>query len=432
MPEAQAIDVAPRPVTDAKDVRDAAGRLPQSRSKNNGLAASVNENGCFESDRVIKCGYVERRTQKTRKWKTVYIVLRPNTLSVYKNEKETKLRHQVYLSDLTAVAFLKDPKHKRQNVFGLFSPSKNFHFQAPTAQDAQEWVDLIRKEARIDDDDDDEFLASPLARSLSPNALVTLGPVRPGRESSGYEGDHVMLSSSPEPNGPPGPFFAAAGRRESFNNVDWSGNELPSHSDLSDNEGPLPLGASLESLTIQPPLEASSLPRGGTLASRPPVNRSLSQASVLNDKSKSNKNGTNSNADADPERVIWHGWLWMLRSKRGVRQWKNMWAVLRPRNLILYKDESEYAVQWLVQLSAVVNVVDIDPLSKSKQNCLQIITEEKSYRFCARDEESLVQFIGAFKSLLAKRRGFEVRGPPPARATPLRLDDQARGQGKTE
>jgi hypothetical protein len=40
---------------------------------------------------------------------------------------------------------------------------------------------------------------------------------------------------------------------------------------------------------------------------------------------------------------------------------------------------------------------------------LQIITEEKSYRFCTHDEESLIQCLGAFKSLLAKRREIEAR-----------------------
>jgi hypothetical protein len=95
---------------------------------------------------------------------------------------------------------------------------------------------------------------------------------------------------------------------------------------------------------------------------------------------------------------------WRLRSKGGVRQWKDMWGVLRPRNFILYKDEAEYTARWIVPLSSVVNVVDIDPLSRTKTNCLQLITEEKSYRFCTHDEESLVQFIGACKSLLARRR----------------------------
>lgn len=126
------------------------------------------------------------------------------------------------------------------------------------------------------------------------------------------------------------------------------------------------------------------------------MNRSLSHLSIPN-------------VDQDPDRVVWQGWLQILRTKGGVRQWKRHWCVLRPRNLILYKDESEYTAQRILQLSAIVNVVDIDPLSKSKPNCLQIITEEKSYKLCARDEESLVQCIGAFKSLLAKRRELEIR-----------------------
>ncbi|KND92596.1 putative PH domain-containing protein PB16A4.02c [Tolypocladium ophioglossoides CBS 100239] len=398
----QAIDVAPRQSMTIHDMRDVASPLSRSRPNLEGLAASVNQNGCFEFDRVIKSGYVEKRTQKTKKWKPVYIVLRPNTLSLYKNEKETKLRHQVHLSDLTAVALLKDPKHKRENVFGLFSPSKNFHLQAPTAKDAEEWVELIRKDARIEEEEEEMFLASPLARSLSPTGLMAVGPGRFRRRDSDR-----MFSSSPETYGPPAPGFIPTGRRAS-STADWSGmsgNELPSHSDLSDNEGhgQRPHGASIESLAVQSPIEVGSIPRGG-LAARPLANRSASQVSIIN---------TNVNVEQDPDRVIWQGWLWMFRSKRGVRQWKDMWGVLRPRNLILYKDESEYTAQWIVQLSAVVNVVDIDPLSKSKENCLQIITEEKSYRFCTHDEESLVQFIGAFKSLLAKRRGLEARAAAP-------------------
>ncbi|RDA93329.1 hypothetical protein CP533_0345 [Ophiocordyceps camponoti-saundersi (nom. inval.)] len=366
-----------------QDVRDAPGFL------SHGKDHVVNENGCFDSDRVIKCGYVERRTRKTKKWKTVYVVLRPNALSMYKNEKETKLRRQVYLSDLTAVAFLKDPKHKRENVFGLFSPSRNFHFQAPTPADAREWVDLIRKDARIEEEETELILASPPARSMSPA----------GR------GRDVVLSSSPEMYVP----IATAGRRES-SFVDWSGlsgNEMLSHSDFSDNEGQQPRGGSLESLAVR-------LPHGeGVFVSSAPANRSASQLSILNDKNKnSNRNHSSSKVDQVLDRVVWQGWLWIMRSKGGVRQWKDMWAVLRPRNLILYKDESEYTAQWIVHLSAVVDVVDIDPLSKSKQNCLQVITEEKSYRFCAHDEESLVHFIGAFKSLLAKRRGLEARAAP--------------------
>ncbi|KAJ8119421.1 hypothetical protein ONZ43_g3622 [Nemania bipapillata] len=116
------------------------------------------------------------------------------------------------------------------------------------------------------------------------------------------------------------------------------------------------------------------------------------------------------NVERDPDRVVWQGWLWFLKGKRGMRQWKNYWAVLRPRNLILYKNESEYTASFILALVSIVNVVDIDPVSKTKVHCMQIITDEKSYRFCAHNEESLVHCLGAFKSLLSKRKELEARG----------------------
>lgn len=152
------------------------------------------------------------------------------------------------------------------------------------------------------------------------------------------------------------------------------------------------LGMSFESLAGSPRNSVgadAARPLGGV--------RNISQASGIG------------SLETDPDRVVWQGWLWILRSKGGVRQWKNSWAVLRPRNLILYKDESEYAAQFIVSLSSIVNVVERDPMSRSKQHCLEIITEEKSYRFAAHDEETLLQCLGTFKSLLAKRRELETR-----------------------
>lgn len=329
-------------------------------------------------------------------WKSVYLVLRPNTLAVYKTEKEDRLRHQVYLSDLTAIAFLKDPKNKRQNVFGLFSPSKNFHFEAASAKEADSWVALIRKGARIEEEEEEMFLASPKARRQMPGGLHAI----PSNQASASHDYDRTLSSSPEPIGPLANHFAPDSRRKSSNieSSGLSGNELAS--DFSDNDISRLPGTSFESLAMQSPvLEARQPGKGGNA-----LGRSLSQMS-------------GGLLEQDPDRIIWQGWLWFLRTKGGVKQWKHLWSVLRPRNLIMYKNESEYTAQHIISLSAIVNVVDIDPQSKRKANCLQIITEEKSYRMCAHDEEALVQCIGAFKSLLAKRRELEARqaastGPP--------------------
>lgn len=311
---------------------------------------------------------------------------------MYKNEKETKLRYQIHLSDLTAVTLLKDPKQKRDNVFGLFTPSRNYHLQAPTKQDAQEWVGMIRKDAKIDKEEEDMFLAGPLARSASPGGFRSIISSAFGAASGGRDVDGG-LSSSPETYGPPEPRFGDEARRRKSSTLDssgMSGNEAPSQSDMSDAETHKPVATSTNPVT---------------------GNRSGSQVSILNIINSGDKShALNGPATGqDPDRVVWQGWLWLMKSKGGVKQWKDMWAVLRPRNLILYKDESEYTAQWIAELPGIVDVVDTDPISKSKENCLQIITEEKSYRFCTHDEESLVQFIGALKSLLAKRRGLEAR-----------------------
>ncbi len=64
----------------------------------------------------------------------------------------------------------------------------------------------------------------------------------------------------------------------------------------------------------------------------------------------------------------------------------------------------EYSPSLIIPISTVVNAVEIDPISKRKPFCMQIIGEEKSYRFCAADEDSLAKWLGAMKSILSKRK----------------------------
>ncbi|KAJ4292147.1 hypothetical protein N0V88_005775 [Collariella sp. IMI 366227] len=319
----------------------------------------VNQNGSFEFDRVLKSGYVQKRTQKTKTWRTIYIVLRPNALSIYKTDKEEKLRRKVYMSDLTAVTMLKDPKNKRPNVFGIFSPAKNYHFQASTPQDAQDWVDLIRREARIEEEEEEMFLASPVVQQPS----------------------FGTQTNSAEPY---------ARRQSQIDSSGLSGAELASPSDFSDTDMQRIKGTSFESLGLQQPVTSpgTSRPSLGAL--------NASQGSGIH-------------PESDPDRVIWQGWMWIHRSKGAMRQWKKSWGVVRPRNLILYKDDAESSVLFILYMSSIVNVVETDPKSRTKKHCLQIITDEKSYRFCTKDEEALVQCLGAFKSLLAKRRELEAK-----------------------
>ncbi|KAM3083799.1 hypothetical protein ACMFMG_002088 [Clarireedia jacksonii] len=361
------------------------------RIRNSHLAldtfSPVNQNGSFEFDRVLKSGWVQKRTRKTKAWKPIFLVLRPNYLSIYKDANEDKLRHKIHLADLTAVAFLKDPKQKRRNVFGLFSPSRNYHLEATTKGDAEQWVDLIRKEARIEEEEEEMLLASPggnitgtyagFDQSMAHQQAQLLQDERVG-SSSPEPADPILSRSSTQQNRQR--LISPMGRRPSHT-MDYSGNEFVSDADLSDTDLSRFPGAS-PTLDVKAPPPASSRAIMST--------RNASQMSIP--------------LEHDPERVIWQGYLLYLRSKNGIRQWKDVWVVLRPRTVSIYKNDSEYSPVMILPFESVINVVEIDPLSRTKTHCLQMIGEEKSYKFCAHGEDELDRCLGAFKSLLARRK----------------------------
>lgn len=58
----------------------------------------------------------------------------------------------------------------------------------------------------------------------------------------------------------------------------------------------------------------------------------------------------------------------------------------------------------IIPMSQVINAAEIDPMSRSKNFCLQVITDDRTYRFCAPDEEALAQWLGAMKSVLIARK----------------------------
>lgn len=55
----------------------------------------------------------------------------------------------------------------------------------------------------------------------------------------------------------------------------------------------------------------------------------------------------------------------------------------------------------------IIDAAEIDAISRNKAFCFQVIVEEKTYRLCAADEEDLAKWLGALKSVLARRREGE-------------------------
>ena len=267
------------------------------------------------------------------------------------------------------------------HVFGIFSPARNYHLGVTTDREAQDWVDLIRAEARIDEEEGELILFSPTGNKTftgfdrSPHVTAnTLSSSSDAEPSS-------LPRNEPEPVPVPMPLHSARRPSQALN---YSGNEHGSVSDFDFSDSAAP-GSS------------TSLPYAKSTRRNPiPSNRNVSQTSNLNIPP--------STSESDPDRVVYHGWLYILKSKNGIRQWKKVWVVLRPRCLALYKTAEEYSAHLIIPFESIIDAVDIDSVSRSKQYCMQVISEDKNFRFCAKGENELAKWLGAFKSLLVKRR----------------------------
>ena len=261
-------------------------------------------------------------------------------------------------------------------------------------------MELIKREARIDEQQ------GMLLGSSVVNTTGLEQQFPPGDENDRWETDRLG-SSSPEPvertarisTTRDGIRVPAVGRR-STKNLEYSGDDLgPGNSDFSDT----------------PPPQSYSDPSFGSFVHR--KLRGVSATYASPNSTQPMRPGTARNAsqvsgfhvDQDDERVVWHGYLLCLKSKGGVRQWKRLWAVLRPKNMAFYKNEEEYAARLIIPLSNMIDAVEIDPVSRTKFHCMQIIDEEKSYRFCAPSEEALARWLGALKSQLARRKENAVK-----------------------
>lgn len=254
-------------------------------------------------------------------------MLRPNLLSIYKSPAEARLHKQISLSELSAVAYLKDPKGRRNHVFGLFSPARNFHLQASNEAEARAWVELIRVESRIDDEEQGILLGSPSDVGASDPDNTQQGRkdfIEQGRVGS--SSPELPTASTVHRASAPDRVSIRGLRKPSDREMDYSGDDLGLHSEHSD------MALSM------------SIPK--TLAAHR-NEQTKSQSHSGGDLNQSYRSGTEHNGsqmsivqtDQYDARVIRHGFLLCLKSKGGVKQWKRHWVVLRSKNLAFYKSE---------------------------------------------------------------------------------------------
>jgi len=227
------------------------------------------------------------------------------------------------------VALKRDKKGRdgRSGLFDLFTPARNFHLDAGTMEEAKDWADLIRREATMNEEDEEGTARSgqrpiPSARTASNSESAGSVPaVRPPslRLSTSPVHHSCMPSRSVEQQDylPPPPRISES--------HDPSATDMGSFSDFSDE----PIFGSVGDLPTP------SRYRAHSVVAAQGVRRALArEVDAPPNRDSFYMLGTTS----EDERVICHGYLRCLKT-HGVRQWKKYWVVLRGKSLALYKTE---------------------------------------------------------------------------------------------
>lgn len=207
------------------------------------------------------------------------------------------------MSEVTAVAPFKSPRSKRQHLFAIYCSTGNYRFQAESQKDAEDWIQRIRSETRLDEEEA-AFLALSKKKKSKKSAMKQFGE---DSTSSSSRPSSPELGASLSPN--------SQARRFAYP-PDFSANDMTSEW----SDGPS------NNITLRPKRSANNLSSPAQKGGQPPLAR------------EGNRN-TDVGILRDPERVLCNGYLQCLRTKGGVRTWKRYWVVLRPKSLGFYKNE---------------------------------------------------------------------------------------------
>ena len=90
----------------------------------------------------------------------------------------------------------------------------------------------------------------------------------------------------------------------------------------------------------------------------------------------------------------------LLRLKRRYKQWRNQYVVLTNGKIEFYKNERSKNPLKVIPIEDLIDVVELDAISKSKQFCMQLITPEKRIKFCAQSEDDLIRWLAAIKAII--------------------------------
>lgn len=269
-------------------------------------------------------------------------------------------------------------KHKYKYVFAFVTAKRMYYVQANNQVDMDDWFNLItqaKHEQRLYDADDD-------TSSINHDQEFAKDVV------TSYKSNHIIQSQ----------------RRQSSSGT----YDIVSPPDFHPTK------------PVDIPKKSSSTPLSeyalGHTYPLSPSSDHTNQMSVIDgiasseDDEEYGVDKANIQSEESRNRVLIEGYLLKLGRNKG---WRKRWFVLRTDTLAYYEDDKEYSPHRIIPLHHIIDSLEIDPVSKSKQHCFKIIIPKRSYVLCASTENDMDSWLNALVVAIrrAKREADDTSKP---------------------
>lgn len=396
-------------------------------------------------EKIVKCGWLEKKGERRKKWKNRWFVLRTTKLTYYKDDKEYIPLGVLSMNDVHSISHVE--YKNRENVIAIVTKPRTYYLETYTRTEMLEWINALQDVKKnlsvvanevgnsstdVTKSSIDSLRGESQTESQVQNLPVQTPVAEPNLAIEIPKPRHRLanvisaISESPEDNisavnseGSSAPNWNPLARQHSFEGID-------SPSDDDDDE------------CCDTAVIVNNTPPSGKLAQQAGAGDILSAI--------------------PPGAVdIKNGWL-LKQGRSKVKSWKKRWFVLRGDNLTMYKDEREYEPLRLINLSTVVDVLTQDPpkslisyinhhfsnsprsasfstsppspspvsaassntphvksastghgqhnfLHDNQPHCFQIVTPKRTYLFSAETKEDMVNWILGLRKCVKTAKG---------------------------
>ncbi|KAG0203809.1 hypothetical protein BGX28_004050 [Mortierella sp. GBA30] len=374
----------------------------------------------LQEGQILKAGYLMKKGERLKIWKRKWFVLRTSKLACYKDNKEYELLRIIDIRDVHRAAEV--PVKHKSGVFVILTPRRTFTVQANDPSEMRNWIQAINH-AKLQS----EFMASSSDLDSCPGSTVQLGLTHQQRlgpanaslmdkgDKAHSEGTHAILQSTQATHTrtASSPKLSIYRKAMSLSlittgtkSIEISNPSSPRmeqvHAGGEPPVGSFSSGVSYAAAGAPPETPCSPGLSGGELFwMNGDHNLSSGEEELDDDPSALEAGRLASEVDAPgsgivtceqlESKVVRQGYLLKLGNK--YKTWRKKWFVLRGDKLTYYKNTKEYQPHGIIPLSTIIDCLQTDPVSKSKQYCLRIVTSKRSFVCCAPDEDTLLQWL---------------------------------------